>query len=101
MWFGGNELFNRWSGMTDQSKALRLLNSICLELDSDTPFLMTSPVFGMAHGHYVLRDDATGEEVFTWMARSGNTAYTEYGISGPADVDILQHIIPEAELWPP
>lgn len=25
-WCGGNELFNRWSGMDDQSHALRLLN---------------------------------------------------------------------------
>ncbi len=101
MWCGGNELFNRWSGMTDQSKALRLLNSLCLELDPDVPYLMTSPIFGMAHGHYVLRDDDSGEEVFSWMARAQNTAYTEYGVSGPADVEILQQIIPEDELWPP
>lgn len=30
IWCGGNELFNSWSGMTDQSLALRLLNSQCL-----------------------------------------------------------------------
>jgi beta-mannosidase len=101
MWCGGNELFNSWSGMTDQSKPLRLLNSLCYELDPDTPFLMTSPIIGMAHGHYVLRDDASGEEVFSWMQRARNTAYTEYGVSGPASVDILKSIIPENELWPP
>ena len=101
LWCGGNELFNNWSRMTDQSKPLRLLNSLCYELDGNTPFLMTSPIFGMAHGHYVLRDDWSGEEVFSWMQKAHNTAYTEYGVSGPADVDILKAIIPEAELWPP
>jgi len=29
LWCGGNELFNFWSGMTDQSLALRLLNKLC------------------------------------------------------------------------
>ena len=33
LWCGGNELFNSWSGMTDQSLALRLLNKLCYELD--------------------------------------------------------------------
>ena len=56
LWCGGNELFNSWSGMTDQSKALRLLNAQCYDLDPDTPFLPTSPVAGMGHGHYVFCD---------------------------------------------
>ncbi len=101
MWCGGNELFNRWSGMTDQSKALRLLNALCYELDPDLPFLMTSPLYGMGHGHYVLREDQHGEEVFSWMKRARGTAYTEYGVSGPADPELLRRIIPEEELWPP
>lgn len=41
IWCGGNELFNNWSGMDDQSSALRLLNKICYEEDFEKPFLMT------------------------------------------------------------
>ena len=29
LWCGGNELFNTWSGMTEQSHAMRLLDSLC------------------------------------------------------------------------
>jgi beta-mannosidase len=100
-WCGGNELFNNWSGMTDQSLALRLLNSQCLELDPLTPFIPTSPLMGMAHGHYVFREWSTKEEVFQEMARSKFTAYTEFGMPGPSSVEILKTIIPKEELWPP
>lgn len=101
MWSGGNELFNAWSGMTDQSMAIRLLNSLCLELDPHTPFISTSPLMGMGHGHYVFRDPDTGEEVFSSMLRAHMTAYTEFGMPGPSSVEILETIIPENELWPP
>ncbi len=101
LWCGGNELFNNWSGMTDQSAALRLLNSQCYRLDPCTPFLPTSPVMGMGHGHYVFRDWNTGEEVFQEMARAKFTAYTEFGMPAPASVEVLRTIIPENELWPP
>jgi beta-mannosidase len=101
MWSGGNELFNSWSGMTDQSFAIRLLNALCLELDPYTPFISTSPLMGMGHGHYVFRDQETGEEVYEIMMRAHNTAYTEFGMPGPSPVEILETIIPEEELWPP
>jgi len=101
MWSGGNELFNSWSGMTDQSLAIRMLNSLCLELDPYTPFISTSPLMGMGHGHYVFRDQETGEEVYSTMIRAHNTAYTEFGMPGPSPVDILGTIIPAGELWPP
>jgi beta-mannosidase len=101
LWCGGNELFNTWSGMTDQSLALRLLNSQCLKLDPQTPFIPTSPVEGMGHGHYVFRDMSTGEEVFARMSRAHFTTYTEFGMPAPASVDILKSIIPPKELWPP
>lgn len=101
MWSGGNELFNSWSGMTEQSLALRLLNSLCLELDPYTPFIYTSPLMGMGHGHYVFRDPQTGEEVYSLMMKAHNTAYTEFGVPGPASVSILKTIIPPDELWPP
>ncbi|NJN27052.1 MAG: hypothetical protein HC819_14285 [Cyclobacteriaceae bacterium] len=101
MWCGGNELFNNWSGMTEQSLALRLLNSQCLLLDPKTPFIYTSPVIGMAHGHYVFRDWNDGEEVYARMTRARNTAYTEFGLPAPSSLEVLQTIIPADELWPP
>jgi beta-mannosidase len=101
LWSGGNELFNSWSGMTEQSLVLRLLNSVCLELDPYTPFIYTSPLMGMGHGHYVFRDPQTGEEVYSLMMKAQNTAYTEFGVPGPASVSILKTIIPPDELWPP
>jgi len=101
IWSGGNELFNGWSRMTEQSLALRLLNSQCYNLDPKTPFIYTSPLMGMAHGHYVFKDQSIGEEVFQWMPRAGATAYTEYGMPGLSPVELLKKIIPENELFPP
>ncbi|HEY5561613.1 MAG TPA: glycoside hydrolase family 2 TIM barrel-domain containing protein [Clostridiaceae bacterium] len=100
LWCGGNELFNSWSRMTDQSLALRLLNKNCYDLDPNRPFLMTSPLMGMAHGNYVFRSEA-GEDVFQAMAKASNTAYTEFGCPSPASLEILQSIIPKEELFPP
>ena len=99
LWCGGNELFNNWSGMTDQSLPLRLLNSLCLEYTPQIPFNPTSPVMGMAHGHYVFYDQ--GKEVFQTMNKSHNTAYTEFGMPGISPREVLESIIPPSELWPP
>ena len=101
LWSGGNELFNSWSGMTDQSLALRLLNSLCYQLDPYTPFNCTSPLNGMGHGHYVFCDMETGEEVYQWMGKASNTAYTEFGVPSVANLDVLKSFIPENELFPP
>jgi len=101
IWSGGNELFNAWSGMTDQSKALRLLNSQCYSFDPETPFIPTSPIMGVRHGHYIFKDKRTGEEVFQWMPHANATAYTEFGVPGTASVELLKKIIPENELFPP
>ncbi|MFD0673068.1 glycoside hydrolase family 2 protein [Cohnella sp. GCM10027633] len=100
LWCGGNELFNSWSGMTDQSLPLRLLNMNCYQLDPATPFIMTSPLDGMGHGHYMFRYE-TGEDVFQAMRRASNTAYTEFGVPGPASVEALKSFIPPDELFPP
>jgi beta-mannosidase len=100
LWCGGNELFNVWSGMTDQHKSLRLLNRNCFDLDPETPFLPTSPVMGMGHGDYRFRDER-GREVFQIFAQSNHTAYTEFGCPGPSDVEVLRSFIPEADLFPP
>lgn len=101
LWSGGNELFNSWSRMTDQSLALRLLNSICYQLDPATPFIYTSPQFGMGHGYYVFADLEKKEELFQWMARANKTAYTEFGVPGAANMEVLKSFIPSAELFPP
>jgi len=100
LWCGGNELFNAWSGMTDQSLALRLLNKNCYELDRDTPFIATAPLGGMAHGDYRFRDEH-GREPFQIFGAAHNTAYSEFGCPGPSSVDYLKTFIPEAELFPP
>lgn len=101
LWCGGNELFNSWGGMTDQSLPLRMLNSQCLKLDPHTPFIPTSPIDGVKHGHYEFRDYTENIEVFERMVKTQATAYCEFGVPAPASVDILKTIIPENELWPP
>lgn len=97
IWCGGNELFNSWSGMDDQSLVLRTLNKNCLLEDPERPFLPTSPLMGMGHGSYVFRNDR-GEDVFQIMRRSAFTAYPECGCPGAADEETLRKIIP-ADQW--
>jgi beta-mannosidase len=101
VWCGGNELFNAWSGMTDQSLALRTLNMVTLALDPDTPFLPTLPVEGVGHGHYLFRDPRNGEEVYQVYARATNTALTEFGVPGPADAEVIRSVLLPGEHWPP
>lgn len=100
LWCGGNELFNAWSGMTDQSLALRLLNKNCYELDRDTPFIESAPLGGMGHGDYRFRDEH-GRELFQIFAQARHTAYSEFGCPGPSSLDYLKAFIPESELFPP
>jgi len=97
---GGNELFNVWSGMTDQDAAIRLLNSQCYQMAPEIPFLPTSPVMGMGHGHYVFRHK-DGRECFEIFQKSACTAYTEFGNGGPCSAEELRRFIPAAELFPP
>ncbi|MDX2109410.1 MAG: hypothetical protein SFY80_04130 [Verrucomicrobiota bacterium] len=100
LWCGGNELFNSWSRMTEQSHPLRLLNRNCYELDQYTPYIYTSPIFGVRHGDYrFANSDKT--EVYQIFVRYEATAYTEFGVPGPSPVEILREIIPPAELFPP
>lgn len=100
LWCGGNELFNSWSGMTDQSPALRLLARNAYDLDPATPFLPTAPLEGMAHGDYRFRDEG-GREVFQIYVGAAATAYSEFGVPGASPVDYLRTFIPAEELWPP
>jgi beta-mannosidase len=87
--------------MTDQSLPLRLLDSQCYTLDPKTPFLMTSPLMGAGHGHYLFRDPDSREEVFSWMPKAHNTAYCEFGMPGPSSVEVLKTFIPPDQLFPP
>lgn len=98
LWCGGNELFNGWSKMDDQSLALRMLNAICLRLSPEIPFNATSPLTGMGHGCYLFRYGK--ETVFDWMGRAHYTAYTEFGMPGTAPREVLEHIIPAGQLFP-
>lgn len=105
-WSGGNELFNSWSGMTCQSHPLRLLGSLCYELDRFTPFNMTSPLYGVTHGSYVKvmldpadtkrGDLSRGEEFICAVKRSQSTAYTEFGCNAASPKEyILKYIMDE------
>jgi beta-mannosidase len=101
LWSGGNELYNSWSGMDDQSLALRWINSLCLELTPEVPFIPTSPLQGMGHGHYLFYDPSSDEDICQLMTRMNNTALTEYGVPSPSDAEIIKKIIPPEEIFPP
>ena len=101
-WCGGNELFNGWSGMTDQSHPLRLLNSLCYQLDRTHPFLATSPLTEIGHGGYMFYDggEEMGGDVFEVFSRSDCIGYTEFGIPSIASHEIIDRIIPKQEQFP-
>ncbi len=102
LWCGGNELYNSWSGMNDQSLALRTLNALCLELDPGTPFMPTSPLEGTGHGGYEFRESAPPHrEVFQIFPSATYSAYPEFGMPAMAPLEYLKTFIPETEFWPP
>lgn len=101
LWCGGNELFNGWSGMDDQSLPLRLLNKLCYEYDPSLPFIPTSPMMGVGHGGYLFYSPKYQDgEVFEEFQRSRHTAYTEFGVPSISSVENLKKVIPEDELFP-
>ena len=99
-WCGGNELFNSWSGMDDQSHALRLLNKLCYEMDYKRPYIPTSPLFGMGHGGYRFYSNGQRGEVFQEFQTAHNTAYTEFGVPSISSAETQREIIPADELFP-
>lgn len=101
MWCGGNELFNSWSGMTDQSYALRLLNKLCYEYDRNTPFIATAPLMGMGHGYYRFYDMGKKESVFEIFGNSTCTAYSEFGVPSITEMKYLKEIFDEETLYNP
>ena len=99
-WCGGNELFNGWSGMDDQSLPLRLLDALCYEYDHGRPYLKTSPIIGMAHGGYTFVHPQIDLDMIHGIRNSHYTAYTEFGVPSMTDVETLKNIIPGDELFP-
>ena len=97
IWCGGNELFCSWSGMTNQSLALRLLDKNCYDLCPNVPYLMTSPLYGMGHGGYTLFGDESAPELVTAFVHAGKTAYTEFGSPGPSSKEVLKSFMSEEE----
>lgn len=100
LWCGGNELFNSWSGMDDQSLPLRLLDRLCYKYDFGRPFIKTSPLTGMAHGCYNFSHPKMNGDIFHSVYSSRNTAYIEFGIPSMTDIETIRKIIPESELFP-
>lgn len=96
LWCGGNELFNAWSGMTEQHLALRLLDTLCYKYDRERPFIMTSPLNGMAHGGYFFFDRETRLDNFALFKNAEYTCYTEFGPPALADKNIIDRIIPKS-----
>jgi beta-mannosidase len=101
LWCGGNELFCTWSGMTNQSLPLRLLDANCLELAPQVPFLPTSPIMGMKHGGYCFREPGDKTECWSIFQGAPWTAYPEFGCGGIASVETLRSFIPPDEEFPP
>lgn len=99
LWCGGNELFNNWSCMTDQDKAIRLMDKLTFEKTPEIPFLPTSPVMGMAHGPYNF-NMSDGGEVIEALQNSRNTGYTEFGGGGFSTKETLLQIADISELKP-
>ncbi len=95
IWCGGNELFNEWSGMTNQSLALRLLGRNCFDLDRHTPFMAASPLYGMGHGHYIMYDGT--QEALQIFQNAAYTAYTEFGCAAPSPYFYIESCIPSDE----
>ena len=99
LWCGGNELFNNWSCMTEQDRAIRLMDKLTFEKTPEIPFLPTSPVMGMAHGPYSF-NMVDGSEVIGVIQKSRNTGYTEFGGGGFSTKDTLLRIGDISELEP-
>lgn len=101
MWCGGNELFNSWSGMTEQSHALRLLDKLCYEYDFAKPFIMTAPLNGMGHGFYGFYDYDTDRTVFEIYRNENKTAYSEFGNPAIAEMKQLKKIFTDEVIHNP
>ncbi len=98
LWCGGNELFNGWSKMTEQSHALRLLDKVCYEEDFEKPYIMTSPIKGIGHGHYVFKDMESGKTVFEIYRNLHKSAYVEFGVPSMASMELFESVFDKETL---
>ena len=99
LWCGGNELFNSWSGMTDQSLAVRLLNKLTFEKTPHIPFIPTAPIMGMGHGSYRFLD-TDGREVMEVIEKGNKTAYTEFGVPALSSIETMRMVTNPETLFP-
>ncbi|MGN1345222.1 MAG: hypothetical protein ACI4V1_00430, partial [Eubacteriales bacterium] len=68
----------------------------------NTPFLMTSPLYGMGHGPYVnITNDETDREAISDFIDEFRTAYTEFGAPGPASYEYIRQYASEQDLAEP
>ncbi len=95
LFVGGNELFMAWSGMTQQSKALRMLDALSLQHCPDIPFLPTAPLSGMRHGSYGYL--YAGQEPHVYLRENVPTAFTEFGVPSLSSFKTIAGFMDEAE----
>lgn len=100
LWSGGNELFNDWSRMSLQSKALRLLETQTYLLDEDVPYIYTSPQYGVVHGPYDMID-IHGVEGLTTIVKNEGTAFTEFACGGPSQWEYLESFMSKEAMEKP
>ena len=106
LWCGGNELFQPHSGMAPTDSIIRMLNSICYELDPERPFIPTSPYHGVFHGPYTFDCYGQGDlggrcDHVQFCNNAPDGAYNEAGVVGPSHTSVILKSIPENEIWPP
>jgi beta-mannosidase len=77
------------------------ITSVCYAQDPHTPFIYTSPLYGIGHGHSLFYNPDVRLEVFQWMAGAHKTACTGFGMPEVSPVDVLRTFIPPDELFPP
>jgi beta-mannosidase len=98
MWCGGNELTSHMKPLESHPAIVRLAG-ICAELDPRTPFIPTDPWYGFKHSPYAFRDWRRAEgEIFAQFIAAQEVARTEFGISAPAPLAVLQRILPADKL---
>ncbi len=98
---GGNE----WYRNAQNSRQMAQLRRLCNELDPTRPFHDPDPeCIAQRHGPYAY-DWATHYATYNTgypltVGPDNPLEWTEYGASGAASVDTLQHIMPAEHLWP-
>ena len=106
LWCGGNELFLPHSGMGPTDRLVRMLASICYDLDPERLFIPTTPYPGAFHGPYTF--DCFGQGGFGqavdhvgFCNSAPPGAYNECGIAGPAPASVIRRSAAERTLASP